>query len=230
MAKKYTILAIIPARAGSTRLKNKNHYPLAGKPLIEYTMDAVINTETFDEIIVSTDSDPIVEIAKNKSLRVIPRPPHYSGDKITVVSAIIDLMKNLDQSYDKICYFLPTCPLRNTQDILEGLNLLETSDSVISVTKYSSPIQLAMIPGENKQLHPVFDNLRGGLTNSKYIQSHVRPNGGFYMSDWNQVLESGHFFNGLIRGHEMPTERSIDIDNKIDIEFAEKLLGRDDNN
>ena len=52
-------VAVIPARAGSTRLKNKNIYPLGGKPLIRWTVEAVVESGVFDKIVVSTDGDDI---------------------------------------------------------------------------------------------------------------------------------------------------------------------------
>ena len=56
-----------------------------------------------------------------------------------------------------------------------------------------------MIEGDSGHVYPVFDNLRAGLTNSKYIQKYVKPNGVFYMSRWKMIKESGHFFNGKIK-------------------------------
>ena len=217
-------LAIIPARAGSTRLKNKNIKPLNGKPLIEHTIDAVVESNAFDKIIVSSDSAEIKEIAQKKGLEFIQRPESFSTSKATVVSAIINLMENLNEKYDWVGYFLPTCPLRNAEDINQGLKLLADADSVISVRNFEAPIQLAMISGENDRLYPVFDNLKGGLTNSLFIQKHVRPSGGFYISKWDEVLNSGHFFNGVIRGSLLPDERCVDVDTEFDFQLAEARM------
>ena len=60
-------IAVIPARGGSTRLKDKNIYPIKGKPLISYTIETVIDSGQFDTIIVSTDSNKIKEVVKFSS-------------------------------------------------------------------------------------------------------------------------------------------------------------------
>ncbi|MEO0335446.1 MAG: hypothetical protein AAF202_03580, partial [Pseudomonadota bacterium] len=73
---------------------------------------------------------------------------------------------------------------------------------------------------------PMFDNLRGGLTNSKFIQRHVKPSGGFYMSRWDAVLESGHFFNGKIKEVLLPKERVVDVDTVEDMIVAEQIAKR----
>ena len=61
------ILGLIPARSGSKRIKNKNIYELNGKPLIQYTIEAAKNSKLLDDVIVSTDSKRIAEIASNKT-------------------------------------------------------------------------------------------------------------------------------------------------------------------
>ena len=222
-----SILGIIPARAGSTRLKNKNIRPLLGKPLVMHTIDAVLESDCMTDILVSTDSDPIKEmVAGNSKIQVHDRPAGFATERATVVSAILDLMKGSEKKYDVIAYFLPTCPLRNAADIKLGVERLGEADSVISTCFYDAPIQLAMIQGENGSVYPMFDNLRGGLTNSKFIQKHVKPSGGFYMSGWEDVLQSGHFFNGKIKEVLLPKERVVDVDTAEDMIVAEQIAKR----
>ena len=191
-----TNLAVIPARGGSTRLKNKNVCPINGKPLIAYTIEEAIKSRLFSKIIVSTDSDKISAVANDyPEIEIHKRPEAYAGSKVTVVEAIVDLMESSKEKYDTITYMLPTCPFRNAEDIKEGMNLLkQNTDTVISACYYEEPIQLAMIRAEDGTGYPVFDNLRAGLTNSKYIQKYIKPNGGFYMGHWDHVLEKGGFF------------------------------------
>lgn len=88
-------LAIIPARGGSTRLKDKNIYPINGKPLIAYTIEAVINSNCFNKIIVSTDSKEISKVANQYDVEIHDRPNEYAGSKVTVLEAILNLMNNI---------------------------------------------------------------------------------------------------------------------------------------
>jgi len=220
-----TRLAVIPARGGSTRLKDKNIYPINDKPLISYTIEEVLESKCFDKILISTDSDKIAEVAKSYSeVEIYSRELEFSGEKVTVVSALIDMMKKVER-HDQFAYFLPTCPFRNSEDIKKGVSLLtDEVDSVISTCYFDAPPQLAMIHGHNNYAYPVFDNLTAGVTNSKFIQKYIKPSGGFYMGHWDRILENGNFFTGNIKSVLTPKERAVDIDDIMDIKIAEMVL------
>lgn len=218
-------MAVIPARGGSTRLKNKNIYPLGGKPLICHTIEAVIESNQFDKIFVSTDSPEIAKIAKGyEQIEIYDRETEFSGERVTVVSALLDMMSKVEKC-DQFAYFLPTCPFRNSDDIISGVELLTNDvDSVISTCYFSAPPQLAMIHGNDNYAYPVFDNLIAGVTNSKYIQKYIKPSGGFYMGHWDRILKNQNFFTGKIKSVLTPDERAVDIDNILDIKYAEAIL------
>lgn len=217
-------LAVIPARGGSTRLKDKNLHPLGGKPLIGWTIEAVLGSGAFDTVVVSTDSERIAEVARSYAgVDVHERPAQYATERVTVLDALVAMMAEVER-HDVFAYFLPTCPFRNAADIAAGAALLTPEvDSVISVTAYEAPPQFAMIK-RGDTLIPVFDNLTLGATNSKFIQRYHRPNGGFYMTWWDRLLEHRNFYVGEVRGHEMPRERALDIDVKVDVLVAEAAL------
>ncbi len=217
-------IAVIPARGGSTRLKDKNIYPLAGKPLIAYTVEAVLNSGCFDTVILSTDSLAIAQTAQRYGqVQIYDRPAQFSGERITVVEALLSTMNDLPK-HDVFAYFLPTCPFRSAEDIRGGMALMSDEvDSVISIAKYSEPPQLMLLKKGN-DIMPVFDNLRAGITNSKYLSPYYKPNGGFYIGWWDRILENRNFFTGNIKGYEIPKERSVDIDDLLDIRFAEEVL------
>jgi len=219
-----TRLAVIPARGGSTRLEGKNIFPLNGKPLICYTIEAVVKSECFDTIMVSTDSDKIADVAaKFKEVTIYKREQKYATTRIPVLEALLAMMDNV-QKHDVFAYFLPTCPFRNSYDIKKGVELLTSDvDSVVSVVEYSEPIQLALIKKGN-EIIPVFDNLTVGLTNSKYIQKYYKPNGAFFISWWDNIVKTKNFFVGNVKGYEMTKERSHDIDNGFDMFIAERIV------
>ena len=216
-------LSVIPARAGSTRLKNKNIHPLAGKPLIRWITESVVNSECFDKVIVSTDSDSIFEAVADLDVSRHNRPKQHATVAATVLNAMIDLMEEVDE-HDTFSYFLPTCPFIDTEDIKRGVSLLDNSvDSVVSMTLIPETIQLACVmSGEN--VLPIFDNLEFGLTNSKFIKKYYKPSGAFYMSHWKSLLQHKNFFKGNVKGVIVPPERSIDINTFDDIKFAESIL------
>lgn len=216
-------VAIIPARGGSTRLKDKNISLLGDKPLIRWITESVIESKEFDDIYISTDSDKIFDAVKDLSVKRHIRPENLATTKSTVLEAIVDLTNDIPK-YDIIAYFLPTCPFIKPGYISEGIKKLnEKTDSVVSVSYYDEPVQLACVL-KNDDIIPVFDNLTSGLTNSKFIQRYVKPNGGFYMTKWDNLLKNKNFFVGNVKGVLILNEDLIDIDHEKDLKIANLML------
>lgn len=90
------IVAIIPARKGSKRLRHKNIYPLQGKPLIEYSIEAALSSKYIDEtnLFISTDFDEVVDIANKFQVKVVDRPPHLALDDVWTQ----DVVNHLDDT------------------------------------------------------------------------------------------------------------------------------------
>ena len=218
-----TKIAVVPARGGSTRLPNKNIYPLQGKPLIRWITEAIIKSDSFDKVLISTDSDEIFAAVSDLSVERHYRPQQHATTKATALNAMLNLMET-HEKYDIFSYFLPTCPFVSPDNIKKGVDLLTKEvDSVISMAQYADPIQLACIM-KNNDVVPIFDNLTSGLTNSKFIQKYYKPSGAFYMGWWDKIVENKNFFKGNVRGVIMPKEQSVDIDDIDDIRFAEGCL------
>ena len=215
-------VAVIPARGGSTRLKDKNIRELGGKPLIQWMVEAVLDSNEFDDVYVSTDSDKIFDAIKHLPIKRHVRPAKNATVKATALNAMLDMMNDIPK-YDVFAYFLPTCPFLKSKYIKDGVSkLTESVDSVVSVSYYEEPIQLACIK-KGDDLIPIFDNLTSGLTNSKFIQKYVKPNGGFYISHWNKLLKSRNFFKGNVKGVVIPNDILVDIDYEDDLQMAEML-------
>jgi len=224
----YPALAVIPARGGSTRLKNKNIHPLGGKPLIRWSVEAIVASGCFDKVLVSTDSDEIFDAVADLPVQRHCRPDHLATTKATVLDAMLNLMQEYDnKGYKYLSYFLPTCPFISERDIIKGASLLncetEETEFVVSMTEFTETIQLACQMSGDYVL-PVFDNLEQGITNSKFIKKYYKPSGAFYMGKWDAILEKKNFFKGNVRGIIIPESRSVDINNIYDIKYAESIL------
>lgn len=218
-------LAVIPARGGSTRLKNKNIHPLGGKPLIRWTTEAVLNSGVFDKVLISTDSDEIFNAVSDLNVERHYRPEEHATVTATALNAMLNLMEDQVEKYDVFAYFLPTCPFVSPSDIKAGYDNL-MSDEVnfsVSMTEIPETIQLACVMKEGWVM-PVFDNLEAGLTNSKFIKKYYKPSGAFYFGKWNKIIEHKNFFKGNVKGIMIPKERSVDINNFEDIVYAESIL------
>ena len=218
------ILAVIPARAGSTRLKDKNIFPLLEKPLIRWITESVVESNCFQDILISTDGDHIYDAVSDLPVQRHYRPELHATTRATVLDAMIDTMESTEKEYSAFAYFLPTCPFVSPDDIIEGVDKLKNRDcdSVISMTEIPETIQLACVmSGDN--VMPVFDNLECGMTNSKFIKKYYKPSGAFYMGWWDYLLEHKNFFKSVVKGVVIPPERSVDINTLEDIRYAESL-------
>ena len=221
-------LAVIPARGGSTRLKDKNIYPLKGKPLIRWMVEAVVETKLFEKVLVSTDSDEIFDATMGLGVKRHYRPDEHATTKATVLDAMLNVMEChgwVREKYDAFAYFLPTCPFISSDDIKKGFEILRYGkcDSVVSMTEIPETIQLACLMSQDSDVLPVFDNIECGLTNSKFIKKYYKPSGAFYMGSWEYLLRNRNFFKGVTKGVIIPPERSVDINTIQDIKYAESL-------
>lgn len=216
-------MAVIPARGGSTRLKDKNVHPLGGKPLIRWSVEAVVDSGCFDKVLVSTDSDKIFDAVSDLPVERHQRPAEHATVRATALNAMLNLMEEQEEEYDVFAYFLPTCPFVSADDICQGVDkLVPHIDTVISMTLIPETIQLACLMKDGWVM-PVFDNLECGLTNSKFIKKYYKPSGAFYMGWWNKILENRNFFKGNVKGVIIPAERSVDINDMRDIKYAEGI-------
>ena len=137
---KKNVLAVIPARAGSKGIKDKNIVPLNGQPLIVYTINAALGSKLISDTIVSTNSDRIKEISIKYGASVpFKRPEHLSTDaasSIPTMQHAVNKMENINKTiYDFVVMLQPTSPLRKSSDIDICINkIINTGcDSVISV-------------------------------------------------------------------------------------------------
>ena len=110
------ILGLIPARGGSRRVPRKNLKPLAGRPLIEWTIEAAKRSAWLDEIAVSTEDDEIHRVAVENGIAVIRRPYHLAGDTANIYDAIRHALGRMQGNFTHVCLLHPTSPLRSVVD------------------------------------------------------------------------------------------------------------------
>jgi N-acylneuraminate cytidylyltransferase len=127
------VVALIPARSGSKGVPGKNIKPLAGFPLIAYSIKAALKSKLIDRVIVSTDSAEYAEIAREYGAEVpFLRPAEFSGDKATDTEffkhAIEWFRENEGEVPEYFAHLRPTTPLRDPQVIDDALNSFIGSD------------------------------------------------------------------------------------------------------
>ena len=130
-------IAVIPARGGSKRLPNKNILSLGGIPLIAHSIVAAQkSSHCIDAIYVSTDDPEIKKIAIAYGANVVDRPPHLSGDLEPTVTALKNVLENIDIQIDNVFLLQPTNPLRPPNLIEEAFQVFEKNkaDSLMTVS------------------------------------------------------------------------------------------------
>ncbi len=134
-------VAVIPARGGSKGLVNKNIYPVAGKPLLAWSILQAKAAEGIIEVFVSTDSPLIADVAIEYGARVIDRPPHLATDTSSSEAALHHALEEIERRHqmpsDRVVFLQATSPLRLPGDIDNALQLFvsECADSLMSVTR-----------------------------------------------------------------------------------------------
>lgn len=217
-------IAIIPARGGSKRIPRKNIKSFLGKPIIAYSIETALNSNVFDEVMVSTDDVEIAEIAKKYGAKVpFYRSLEMSSDTATTTSVLIEVLdeyKKLGQEFEYCACIYPCAPFISTQKLIEGMELLVKSgvDSVLPVVKFSYPPQRCLVIKDKKvqMLHPENYNLR-----SQDFEPYYHDAGQFYCLKSSSLIKEKKLYCENTVPIELPESEVQDIDNEEDWKIAE---------
>lgn len=221
-----TFLAIIPARGGSKGIPGKNIRSFCGKPLIAYTIEAAKQSHHLSRVIVSTDSEEIARISRERGAEVpFLRPPELAADTSKIIDAVRHLLAKLraDEGYAPDCTVLlqPTSPLRTAADIDTTIELLlaREADSAITV----SPVEpRVFIKRETGELELQSDRTFLRSTNRQELTRTVAENGSMvYVNRTATLLSTGNFLGGKLVGVEIPRWRGVDLDEPQDFVLGE---------
>lgn len=221
---KKDIYCIVPARSGSKRLSNKNITDFCGKPLIAWTIEAALGSEFLNVINVSTDCQHIANIARSFGASISQlRPSHLATDTSNLFDVIRFHLNELEKLPDYILLLQPTSPLRQTRDIDAVITLLKNYDAVISVTKNPKPSSWSKVLNSDLNLAP-FHKSASIKKQSQQLKQEYFINGAIYIVSTSRFLEEETFFlSSKVVGYEMPFNRSVDIDTKLDLVIASAL-------
>ena len=224
------IIALIPARGGSKSIPKKNIANLGGKPLIAWSIEVAKSLNIIDEILVSTDSDEIAEVALQFGSRVHMRPSELASDKALVIDTIkfvVSFLKNesVINENDYLMLLEPTCPFRSKLDLLNCIELID-GKNLDTVATYKeaelNPYRAWKIEDGNAETF--IENVNPWLPRQELPQA-FQLNGAVYIMKIGSLKDSQHqVVFGKSGAIIMPKERSIDIDNPIDLVVAEALI------
>lgn len=225
------VLGLIPARGGSKRLPRKNVLPLAGKPLIAYTVEAALQSQFIDSVAVSTDDPEIAAVARRYGAQLpFTRPAELASDEANnfdvIQHAINYYALKENTNFDYIVYLQPTSPLRTHADIDAAFNLLRQkgADAVISVCEPPhSPLWCNTLPADLSMKGFLRDDVK--YKRSQELERYYQLNGAIYIISTMRLLREKTFFiESNVFAYVMPLETSIDIDTFIDFNLCEILL------
>lgn len=224
------ILGIIPARAGSKRVKDKNIRPFAGKTLTHLAIEQALEAKFLDRIIVSSDSDKVISIAETyKKVEALRRPCDIASDTAPAIEYMKHAIKNCEMQGwipDLVVIIQPTSPIRSGKDIDKTIECFINSkdaDSAVSIVKLPHHV------------HPhKFKTFWGGLLKPWLVDEEQKtaekdlPD--IYIRNCAvYVFKVKNIMNGITYGercfaYKMNEKSFVDINNMLDFEFAEFLI------
>jgi len=226
------ILALIPARGGSKGVPHKNIRPVAGKPLIAYSIEAALSArEILYRVVVSTDDEQIAATARQLGAEVpFLRPADLANDKSPMVPVVRHAVQFIEQQdsvhLDWVLLLQPTALFRTAEDIRAAVDLARQGgcDSVISVVQVFSTHPILMKKIENDRLLPYCIEEKEGTRRQDYQPQAFMRNGAIYLVRRDVVVEKGSMWGDVVRPYMMPEERSVNIDSEMDLRLAELML------
>lgn len=219
-----TFLCVIPARGGSTRLKNKNIKLLCGKPLIYWAITAAKKADIFDDIVVNSNDDEILRTANFYGVSIYKRPPELATTDSYVGDAMKEMLSRRPK-YDYVQLIEPTCPLLRPEDIKKAAKfcLEKDADMVISVSESTCPSGLSKPVPKDLCLTGWFpEELR--TKNSQNIPLSYQVNGAIYLSKWFIWADGIDYWKTRIYAYIMGRHSTVDINDIYDFNHAEDVL------
>lgn len=217
-------LAIIPARGGSKRIPRKNIKTFMGKPIIAYSIEIALQSELFDEVMVSTDDEEIAEVAKECGAGVpFLRSPETANDYATTAEVLLEVLSEYKKNgicFDYVCCIYPTAPFITTLNLSIAYNkLLDKSyDCVFTIVPYSYPVlrSLDFIDDRTRMLWPEYLNSR-----SQDLRTIYHDAGQFYFFKTEAFLSEKQFWTDNTSAIELSELEVQDLDTLIDWQLAE---------
>lgn len=220
------ILAIIPARGGSKGVPRKNIRDLAGKPLIAWTIEEAKKSKYITRLILSSDDEEIIKIAKHYDCEVpFVRPMEFSQDDTPGIAPVLHAIEKCP-GYDYVVLLQPTSPLRTVEDIDNCIDyiLKEQAEFFVSVTE-TEKTPYWMYTVEDKNLKPLM-NQENLITRRQDSPKVYVLNGAIYVARVDSLVKAKTFLTKDTRAFVMPNERSFDIDNELDMIVCETILNQ----
>jgi N-acylneuraminate cytidylyltransferase len=223
-----SVLALVTARGGSAGLPRKNLREVGGKTLLVRAVEAGQGAATVDRVVLSSDDPEIIQAAILAGCDVpFLRPAGLASDQARSIDVVRHALKTLPEGYDLVVLLQPTSPLRNARDVEAALELCVRygAPACVSVCAADKPPFWMHGLDERLRLQPILPEYQRASRRQDLPRAFA-VNGAVYVActDWIRAQDS--FIGPGTIGYVMPRERSIDIDDELDLVIAEALARR----
>ncbi|OAX46342.1 acylneuraminate cytidylyltransferase family protein [Paenibacillus sp. AD87] len=222
------IVAVIPARAGSKGIPNKNIVDVNGNPLIVYTINAALESRYIDRIYVSTDSIEIADVCRAHGVEVERlRPQHLATDEaktIDVLKYTLHSLQSQNEIYDYVVLLQPTQPLRSCVHIDEAISLIAAHEdaSIISVSEVEDhPLFMRKI-NESGKLESLLQT--SSTVRRQDLPIYYKVNGAIYINKVSDIVTQDISLNDNKIPYVMDKKYDLDVDTLADLEKLRWLL------
>lgn len=226
-----SVLAIIPARVGSKGLPGKNTRIMCGKPLIGWSISQGLESQYIDEVLVTTDSQDILNIAKQFGANApFIRPKSLADDDATSIDVLlhaVDYLAKAGRVYDYLVLLEPTSPLRDVSDIDGAIELLVNNDiaeSVVGVTRAEVTHPSFLFTIQNELLSPMQAMELDGLRRQDLKVDYYYLEGSIYVSSVKALMERRGFYHADTLPWVVDRYKAIEIDELCDFIAVEALM------
>lgn len=226
------ILLTICARGGSKGVPSKNIRPLLGKPLILHTIEQAKAWGKASQIIVSSDSQQILDVARQAGIEVpFVRPTELATDAAGKVPVITHALKEAERvfntQYDLIVDLDPTCPVRRAQDIELGFQTSLKSNAAVcfSVTRGRKSPYFNIVERDDNETVKICKKLEKPLLARQQAPKTWDINGSVYVYKRDFLLSNPQsVLDGKVEIFETPPETAFDIDEERDFILVEAMM------
>ena len=224
------VLCTICARAGSKGVANKNLRLINNKPLIVYSIEQAIATKLFDQIVVSSDSKEIREVAlANGATFCVDRPAELATDTAPKLPAIKHCVENAEKKFGQFEVIIDldaTAPLRESSDIIGALELLQSAqaDNVITGTPAHRSPYFNLVETDINGIVSLSKPPANVVARRQDSPQCFDMNASIYVWRRQALFANENLFTGNTRLFVMPRERSLDIDSQADFEMVEWMM------
>ncbi len=219
------VLGLVPARGGSRGLPGKNLAPLGGRPLIAWTAEAAAGSSYLDRTVLSSDDEAILAAGREAGLEVpFVRPPELARDDTPAMDVVLHALDAVGERFDLLVLLQPTSPLRVAADIDACVERVAAgAPCCVSVTEPGHSPAWMFTLGEGGAMRRLIPELAIPARRQE-LPSVYALNGAVYAAETSWLRRERSFLAEGTVGYPMPPERSVDLDDDLDLALLEVLV------